>query len=312
MTPELTVTSSMIMPHLKIMNLFNPFRWKDSATVLQPLLLATVQFVCIPNMAVNPPPFFSLTFSIFPSLAPTSSAAHSLLHKALSWYLASGISSWPTITYSSLMASLKKACIPKHHANSACTYPSFPNHPYYRYSWHHPGRFLHRLMGHIGVKGLRSAVEGISFDDSTCDSCTICAKANIKCSPFPSKASHRATQLLERIHCDICRPLPSSYSSFHYFILFICCHSRFIFVSLLKTRDEAYQNFVNFHSVSQNFSGQRIKILRVDNAPELIKGKLESYCKTASITYKKTVPDSPSQNNLAERSNLTLASMARP
>jgi hypothetical protein len=155
-------------------------------------------------------------------------------------------------------------------------------------------------MGHIGVKGLRSAVEGISFNDSTRDSCTICAKANIKRSPFPSKASHRATQLLERIHCNICRPLPSCYGSFHYFILFICCHSCFIFVLLLKTCDKAYQNFVDFRSVSQNFSGQRIKILRVDNAPELIKGKLESYCKTAGITYEKTVPDSPSQNSVAE------------
>ena len=166
-------------------------------------------------------------------------------------------------------------------------------------------------MGHIGVKGLRSAVEGISFDDSTHDSCAICAKANIKRSPFPSKASHRATQLLERIHCDICGPLPSSYGSYRYFILFICCHSRFIFVSLLKTRDEAYQSFVNFRSIAQNFSGQTIKILRVDNAPELIKGKFESYCKSVGITYEKTVPDSPSQNGVAERSNLTLASMAR-
>jgi hypothetical protein len=166
-------------------------------------------------------------------------------------------------------------------------------------------------MGHIGVKGLRSAVEGIPFDDSTSKSCAICAKANIKHTPFPQKASHRATQLLERIHCDICRPLPSSYGSHRYFILFICCYSRFIFVSLLKSRDEAYQCFVEFRSIAQTFSCQSIKILRVDNAPELIKGKLETYCRSAGISYEKTVPDSPSQNGVAEQSNLTLVSMAR-
>ena len=44
-------------------------------------------------------------------------------------------------------------------------------------------------MGHIGVKGLHSAIEGIDFDDSTHQSCIICAKANIKRTPFPSRAS---------------------------------------------------------------------------------------------------------------------------
>ena len=166
-------------------------------------------------------------------------------------------------------------------------------------------------MGHIGVKGLHSAVDGIPFDDASLPSCSICTRANIKCSPFPSKTQHRATNLLERIHCDICGPLPSSYGSYRYFVLFICCYSRYIFLYPMKTRDEAYQHFVNFRTLAQNFSGQQIKILCVDNAPELIKGQLEAYCKSTGISYEKTVPDSPSQNGVAERCNLTLASLAR-
>ena len=166
-------------------------------------------------------------------------------------------------------------------------------------------------MGHIGVKGLRSAVEGIDFDDSTHQSCIICAKANIKQTPFPSRASHRATRILERVHCDICGPLPPCYGAFRYFILFICCHSRYIFVSLMKTREEAPQHFIEFKSLAQTFSQQTISILRVDNAPELVRGKLEEHCKTSGITYEKTVPDAPNQNGVAERCNLTLASMAR-
>ena len=38
---------------------------------------------------------------------------------------------------------------------------------------------------------------------------------------------------------------------------------------------------------------------------------MESYCKTEGITYEKTIPDSPPQNGVAERTNLTIASMAR-
>jgi hypothetical protein len=38
---------------------------------------------------------------------------------------------------------------------------------------------------------------------------------------------------------------------------------------------------------------------------------MESYCKAEGVTYEKTIPDSPSQNGVAERTNLTIGSMAR-
>jgi hypothetical protein len=166
-------------------------------------------------------------------------------------------------------------------------------------------------MGHIGVKGLHHAVEGIDFDDSNYASCTICARANIKRTPFPSHASHRATRILERIHCDVCGPLPTCYGGFKYFILFICCHSRYISLYPMQSRDEAPQHFHDFKTRVENFCATKIAVLRVDNAPELIRGKFQNYCKTTGITYEKTVPDSPNQNGVAERTNLTLASMAR-
>ena len=166
-------------------------------------------------------------------------------------------------------------------------------------------------MGHLGVKGLRHAVEGVDFDDSYHDSCTVCARANIKRTPFPPIASHRAIRRIQRVHCDICGPLPPCYGGFKYFILFICCYSRYISLSLLTSRDEAADCFHEFRTVTENFSGEKISLLHVDNAPELTKGKLQSYCKNAGIMYEKTVPDSPSQNGVAERCNLTLASITR-
>jgi hypothetical protein len=172
--------------------------------------------------------------------------------------------------------------------------------------------FFHRLIRHIGVKGLKNAVDGLNFDDPISESpCAICARANIKRSPFPQKASHPAIRLLQRIHCDICGPLPSSFGGYRYFILFIDCYSRYISLYLMKSRDEAYQHFSTFRSLVENFCNQHITILRVDNAPELVRGKLEQICKSSGITYEKTVPDTPSQNGVAERCNLMLASMAR-
>ena len=166
-------------------------------------------------------------------------------------------------------------------------------------------------MGHIGVKGLHHAVDSLPHDDSLHPSCEVCARANIRRSPFPNKSQNRTSRLLERIHCDVCGPLPPCYGNFSYFILFIDCHSRFISLFLMKTRNEALSQFIEFKTAAEKFCGEKIITLRVDNAPELVKGQMLAYCKAEGISYEKTVPDSPPQNGVTERTNLTVCSMAR-
>jgi hypothetical protein len=166
-------------------------------------------------------------------------------------------------------------------------------------------------MGHIGVKNLHSAVDGLTSDDSSHPSCEVCARANIRRSPFPKHSLHRASRVLERIHCDICGPLPSCYGNFSYYILFIDDYSRFITLFLMKSRDEAPTLFCQFKTAAEAHSGHKLSLLRVDNAPELIHGQMEKFCKSNGVTYEKTVPDPPPQNGVAERTNLTICSMAR-
>jgi hypothetical protein len=79
----------------------------------------------------------------------------------------------------------------------------------------------------------------------------------------------------------------------------------------MKNRSEALALFTQFKTTAETFTGERIKLLRVDNAPELVHGQMQSYCHTQGITYEKTVPDSPPQNGVAERTNRTICSMAR-
>jgi hypothetical protein len=93
--------------------------------------------------------------------------------------------------------------------------------------------------------------------------------------------------------------------------LFVDDFSRYISLFFMKTRDEALKHFIEFKSATENFTSERISLLRVDNAPELTHGKMEQFCKTNGISYEKTIPDSPPQNGVAERTNLTIGSMAR-
>lgn len=52
-------------------------------------------------------------------------------------------------------------------------------------------------------------------------------------------------------------------------------------------------------------------MLRIDNAPELIRGPFEAFTKANGITYEKITPEASPQNGVAERANLTVASMTR-
>ncbi len=171
-------------------------------------------------------------------------------------------------------------------------------------------RFLHCLMGHIGVKGLHSAVNGAVHDDCSYPPCEVCAQVNIHHSPFPQCTTNCAMCLLQHIHCNICGPLPASYGNFSYFILFIDCFSRFTSLFLMKSCNEVLQLFVEYQAVAKNHCKERIAILCVNNMPELVRGQMEAHCKTSGITYEKTVPDSPPQNRVAEHANCMICSMA--
>jgi hypothetical protein len=79
----------------------------------------------------------------------------------------------------------------------------------------------------------------------------------------------------------------------------------------MKSWDEAFSLFTQFQTAAENFCKEKITFLHVDNAPELVHGQLQAHCKLRGITYEKTVPDSPLQNDVTERTNLTICSMAR-
>src|ERR1700761_3098626 len=166
-------------------------------------------------------------------------------------------------------------------------------------------------MGHIDVKGLERATTGLPIDSVLVKNCRICALANIKRLKFPRKASNRADRALFRIHCDICGPLPVGYGGFKYFITFIDDCYRYISIYFLKSRDEAVKCFHEFRAAAEKFLGYSIIFLRVDNAPELIRGQFEDYCKSHGITYERTVPDAHQQNGVAERTNQIIECMTR-
>jgi hypothetical protein len=166
-------------------------------------------------------------------------------------------------------------------------------------------------MGHIGIKGLKSAVEGLSYGDDSTSPCDICAHANVKRLPFPQQSTARATCLLEQVHTDICGPLPTAYGGYCCFLLLIDDHSDWVVVYFMVKRSEAVQHIKHFKSTYEAMHDTKIIFLHVDNAPEYVKGELRKFCDDEGIQYERTVPDAPQQNGKSERHNYTFQCMAQ-
>ena len=108
-------------------------------------------------------------------------------------------------------------------------------------------------MGHIGVKGLKHTTTSLIWDESYTPLCRICALANIKRLPFPKSVTSRAERPLFRIHSDICRPFPTGYGGYHYFILFIDDWARWTAIFFLKHRSDALKVFIEYRAAVEKF-----------------------------------------------------------
>jgi hypothetical protein len=166
-------------------------------------------------------------------------------------------------------------------------------------------------MGHIGVKGLRRAVEGLKYDDSGSETCEVCARANIKRTPFPSKSNTRATEILKHVHTDICGPLPKGYGNYRYFLVILDDCASWGTIFLLVKRSEAPKYVIWFKASNERACDIKLHIIQVDNAPEYVQGELRKFCDDEGIKYERTVPEAPQQNGKLERHNYTYEQMAR-
>ena len=82
--------------------------------------------------------------------------------------------------------------------------------------------------------------------DEKCDHC-IAGKHSRK--PF-STSTHRASNVLELIHMDICGPInPHTLGGKRYFFLIVDDFSRCMWIALLKEKSEAFEQFKKFESL---------------------------------------------------------------
>ena len=88
--------------------------------------------------------------------------------------------------------------------------------------------------------------------------------------PF-SRTMERATDLLEIIHTDVCRPMSiKARGMYRYFLIFTDDLSRYGYIQLMKHKSETFEKFKEFQSEVENHRNKKIKFLRSDRREEYL------------------------------------------
>lgn len=91
-----------------------------------------------------------------------------------------------------------------------------------------------------------------------------------------------------------------------YFVTFVDDHTCYVWVYILKRRDEVYQCFCEWKIQVEKASERKIKVLCTDNGGEYTSAEFTSYLTSEGIRHEMAIPHTPQQNGVSERFNRTL------
>ena len=127
----------------------------------------------------------------------------------------------------------------------------------------------------------------------------------------PHKAAEeRNLAPLELIHSDLCEMNGVlTKGEKRYFMTLIDDATRFCYVYLLRTKDEALDYFKIYKAEVENQLERKIKRLRSDRGGEYFPKVFDEFCEEHGIIHERTPPYSPQSNGVAERKNRTLTDL---
>ena len=109
-----------------------------------------------------------------------------------------------------------------------------------------------------------------------CDSCLVGKQRRL---PFPKAAKYRAKEALELIHGDLCRPItPTTCGGLWYFLLLMDDCSRYMWLQLLTSKDEAAKAIKKFKAYAEAESGKKLRVLRTDRGSKFTSVEFAAYC----------------------------------
>ncbi|CAH9142791.1 unnamed protein product, partial [Cuscuta epithymum] len=175
-----------------------------------------------------------------------------------------------------------------------------------------PGPVWHRRLGHCGTRildRLRKTGNILSNSHFSHD-CISCRLGKSQRLPF-QEVWHKSTSPLYLIHSDVWQSPVLSTSGFKYYVLFIDDFSRFTWLYPMSRKSEVVSHFKNFKLMVENLFNSKIKIFQSDGGGEFDNHGMREIFLSNGILFRKSCPDTPEQNGIAERKHKHLLELTR-
>jgi hypothetical protein len=129
----------------------------------------------------------------------------------------------------------------------------------------------HGKLGHVNYNSLRKLISLNLLPKFKIDKkhkCETCVEAKSAKSSF--RSIERSTEPLELIHTDVCDlKYIQTRGGKKYFITFIDDCTRYCYVYLMRSKDEAVNMFIHYKNEIENQLGKNIKMLRSDRGGDM-------------------------------------------
>jgi hypothetical protein len=157
----------------------------------------------------------------------------------------------------------------------------------------------HSRYGHLNFRGLKrlsegEMVKGLSHIDHVDQVCDSCLAGKQRRATFPTVAKFHAEEKLELVHGDLCGPVtPATPGGKRYFFLLVDDVSRYMWLVLLATKDEALAAFTAFQARAKAEAGRKIGTLCIDCGGEFTARSFADHCTKQEVQQHLTAPYTP-------------------
>jgi hypothetical protein len=128
--------------------------------------------------------------------------------------------------------------------------------------WHaRYGHLNFRALRELGRKEMVVGVPVVDHVEQVCDGCTLGKQHQ---APFPRASAYRAQKGLELFHTDLCGQItPQTPGGKSYFLLVVDDHSRYMWIELLKSKDEAPSYLKKIKARAETEQEGKLKVIRL-------------------------------------------------
>ncbi len=130
--------------------------------------------------------------------------------------------------------------------------------------------------------------------------CEGCAYGWSKWKSHPSTGTITRCQL-ERVHIDLCGPIPNSFGGNKYFLLVINEHTHYSWVEFLPKKSDAFTRLKRWKLEAEQETDQKLQYLKSNGGKEFGSKEFKEWLTSEGVIHEMSAPYEHEQNGLAKR-----------